>query len=134
MGATAAPWGERIARPRTRAGYRDWLDQDGGVCERLTLPLDDLLLVGLRRREGVDLEALRCPAVEDLLQRWQPFIDKGLLECGAGRWRLRDPEGMALSNQVLVEVLLWWEDHMSAATPSSAEPVRTAPDPQAALG
>ena len=96
--------------------------------------MDDLLLVGLRRREGVDLEALGCPAIEDLLQRWQPFIDKGLLECAAGRWRLRDPAGMALSNQVLVEVLLWWEEQMTAATPSAAEPARTAPDPQAALG
>ena len=27
----------------------------------------------------------------------------------AGRWCLTDPEGMALSNQVLIEVILWWE-------------------------
>ena len=25
------------------------------------------------------------------------------------RWRLSDPEGMAVSNQVLVEVVEWWE-------------------------
>ena len=134
MGATAAPWGQRIARPRTREAYRDWLNQAGEVCERLSLPLDDLLLVGLRRREGVDLEALGCPAIDDLLQRWQPFIDRGLLECAAGRWRLRDPEGMALSNQVLVEVLLWWEEQMTAATPSSAKPAQTALAPRAAQG
>jgi oxygen-independent coproporphyrinogen-3 oxidase len=134
MGATAAPWGQRIARPRTREAYRDWLNQAGEVCERLSLPLDDLLLVGLRRREGVDLEALGCPAIDDLLQRWQPFIDRGLLECAAGRWRLRDPEGMALSNQVLVEVLLWWEEQMTAATPSSAKPAQTALAPRAVQG
>ncbi|AII44044.1 hypothetical protein KR100_11850 [Synechococcus sp. KORDI-100] len=134
MGSTAAPWGERIARPRTRETYRDWLNQGSGSGERRRLPLDDLLLVGLRRREGVNLEALGCPAIGNLLQRWQPFIDRGLLECAAGRWRLCDPAGMALSNQVLVEVLLWWEEQTTAATPSSAEPARTALDPQAALG
>ena len=27
-----------------------------------------------------------------------------------GRWQLRDPEGMSLSNRVMLEVVLWWED------------------------
>ena len=33
----------------------------------------------------------------------------GLMQHVGRRWRLSDPEGMAVSNQVLVEVLEWWE-------------------------
>ena len=134
MGATSAPWGERIARPRTREAYRDWLDHAAEAAQPQDLPLDDLLLVGLRRREGVDLEALGCPALDNLLQRWQPFIEEGLVQCRAGRWCLSDPAGMALSNPVLVEVILWWEEQTGAASPSPAELVQTTACPPAALG
>ena len=129
MGATSAPWGERQARPRTRDAYRVWLDQEAAAVpwRGTGMPLDDLLLVGLRRREGVDLQALGCPAPDQLLKRWQPFIAEGLLVGEAGRWRLSDPEGMALSNRVLVEVLLWWESLSDVdRAPSAPEPPRTA--------
>ena len=126
LGATSAPWGERMARPRTREAYRSWLkDQrqhlDASLLERTatSLPLDDRLLVGLRCHEGVDLWELarrcgwnqrRCsrdlPALE---ARWQPFVEMGLMERFGCRWRLSDPEGMAVSNRVLVEVVEWWE-------------------------
>ena len=109
MGATGAPWGERLARPRTRQAYRAWLNTQPGEHSNAEIPLDDLLLVGLRRREGVDLKALECPQPAALLERWLPFIDDGLLECCAGRWRLTDPKGMALSNQVMVQMLCWWD-------------------------
>ncbi len=99
------------------------------------MPLDDQLLVGLRRREGVDLQALGCPSPDDLLKRWQPFIAEGLLVGEAGRWRLSDPAGMALSNQVLVEVLLWWESLSDVdRAPSAAAPPRTAAVPAAERG
>ena len=126
MGATSAPWGERLARPRTREGYANWLqDQRARLDPSLqsstaaVLPLDDRLLVGLRRHEGVRLreQARACgwseqccdrhlPALEE---RWQEAQQRGLLLQEAGRWRLTDPEGMALSNQVLVELVCWWE-------------------------
>ena len=35
MGATSAPWGQRLARPRTRQGWEEWLaagmEQHGGA-------------------------------------------------------------------------------------------------------
>lgn len=136
MGATGAPWGQRLARPRTRDGYRAWLDAQGPEAEPdpcRPLLLDDLLLVGLRRREGVDLQALECPDQEALLKRWQPFRDRGLLNLEAGRWCLSDPQGMALSNPVLVEVLLWWEDQVSAASPSSSMHRKTSDGHRAVL-
>ena len=52
--------------------------------------------------QGLDADAL--------VRRWQPFVERGLLKQQAGRWCLTDPEGMALSNQVLIEVILWWEE------------------------
>lgn len=133
MGATSAPWGERLARPRTREGYAKWLeDQRARLDPSLqrtmaaVLPLDDRLLVGLRRHEGVHLrdQAKRCgwddhscdAHLPDLEMRWRGAEERGLLVQEAGRWRLSDPEGMALSNQVLVEVVCWWDQLPVALT------------------
>ena len=108
MGATAAPWGERVAHPRTREAYAAWLEADiKHPVSPEGLPVDDLLLVGLRRREGVDLRDLDAA---DLVRRWLPFQEQGVLSKRAGRWCLSDPDGMALSNRVLLEVVLWWEE------------------------
>ena len=127
QGATSAPWGERLARPRTRDGYCSWievqeaegLDSSLVAAQARPLPLDEQLLVGLRCREGVDLEALsrawgwtheQCNALLPSLQaRWQAAVDRGWLELHGRRWQLSDPEGMAISNQILVEMLLWWQ-------------------------
>ena len=38
-----------------------------------------------------------------------PAVQRGLLLEEGERWRLRDPEGLALSNGVLRELLAWWE-------------------------
>ena len=112
MGATSAPWGERLARPRTREGYRAWLASPDDAWVGQGMPADDRLLVGLRRREGVDLSELDVDkaARASLERRWMPFIEAGLLQRRAGRWQLRDPEGMSLSNRVMLEVVLWWEE------------------------
>jgi oxygen-independent coproporphyrinogen-3 oxidase len=116
MGATAAPWGERLARPRTREGYALWVEQltqQGASATTLAaagMPFDERLIVGLRRREGV---ALNAP--EELERRWQPFVEQGLLLREGPRWRLRDPEGLALSNVVLRELLAWWDAQGSGA-------------------
>lgn len=133
LGATAAPWGERQARPRTRAAYAAWLDStEAGVSasgpgleDRLGvppgsaagagMPFDERLLVGLRRREGVNLKALAAAqpidpaALADLRERLQPYERAGLLRIEGPRWRLSDPQGLALSNGVLRECLAWWE-------------------------
>jgi len=149
LGATSAPWGQRLARPRTRAAYADWLVQtspagaaasqpmpspgdgpgegpgDGstrqqGAPTAWGLPFDERLLVGLRRREGVRLVELANqagvtgPELGELLGRWQPFRERGLLLQDGPRWRLSDPEGLALSNGVLRELVAWWEERTAA--------------------
>ncbi|WP_411867756.1 radical SAM family heme chaperone HemW [Vulcanococcus limneticus] len=135
LGATSAPWGERLARPRTREAYGVWLEQQRGavgataeapstaapadeaVASALSgMPFDERVLVGLRRREGVRLERLAAAAglgaaeLAPLLERWRPYRERGLLRAEGGRWRLSDPEGLALSNAVLRELLEWWEE------------------------
>ena len=125
LGATSAPWGERLARPRTREGYATWLGaQPLSAAAGSGMPFDERVLVGLRRREGVRLEHLARSAgispaaLAALQQRWQPFQERGLLINESGRWRLSDPQGLALSNAVLRELLEWWEQHGAALPPS----------------
>ena len=127
MGATAAPWGVREARPRTREGYAAWLEQAETAGSPSTassspppeegMPLDERWMMGFRRREGVRLQA-----PEALRRRWQPFIERGLLIQEGPRWRLRDPEGLALSNAVLRELLAWWEEEGSAVADPPPSP------------
>lgn len=123
MGATSAPWGQRLARPRTREAYAAWLDNPRETECGLGVPLDEQLLVGLRREEGMDLRAFNLsPAqITALEKRWAPFLVDGLMQRRAGRWCLKDPEGMALSNRVLLEVVLWWESQCGAAESSLLE-------------
>ncbi len=126
LGATSAPWGERLARPRTRESYGSWLKEqhvqlDSSLLQdaAASMPLDDRLLVGLRCHEGVDLlDLARCCGWNEwrcsrdlpgLEARWQSYVAQGLMERFGRRWRLSDPNGMALSNQILVEVVEWWE-------------------------
>jgi putative oxygen-independent coproporphyrinogen III oxidase len=128
MGATAAPWGERRARPRTREAYAAWLKVEaeearesvvaatgGSAAAGPGMPLDERWLVGLRRREGINLAPLQAsPALQaplaGLNTRLAPFRRRGLLLVEGGRWRLQDPEGLALSNPVLRELLAWWQE------------------------
>jgi oxygen-independent coproporphyrinogen-3 oxidase len=126
MGATSAPWGERLARPRTRAAYAAWLDglrqgPPDGPGEAAGPSFEERVLVGLRRREGVPLAQLAAHCalpredLEDLTRRWRPWVASGRLLRDGPRWRLSDPEGMALSNGVFRELLLWWEERPSRA-------------------
>jgi putative oxygen-independent coproporphyrinogen III oxidase len=133
MGATAAPGGVRQARPRTREAYAAWLTEQAlpgeasapagaeaqGGSDATAEPgadWEDRWLVGLRRREGVNAEALFAEAglghqdLATLQRRLEPFAQEGLLRLEGPRWRLSDPEGLALSNAVLREFLLWWEE------------------------
>ena len=127
MGATSAPWGERFSRPRTIAGYKKWLDQQQSQLLEKTLfnekskpmPLDELLMIGLRRREGVHLEELaknvgwtqkECDKNLDLLEKfWLKSLEEGSLLKNNGRYFLSDPRGMQISNQILIQMFLWWD-------------------------
>ena len=79
------------------------------------MPADELLLVGLRRREGVNLSrlaahhGLRSEQLAALRRQLAPWEARGLLEVMGPRWRLSDPAGLALSNGVLRELLDWWQ-------------------------
>lgn len=122
MGATAAPRGRRRAHPRTRAGYAEALAAqtvepaehgDGGGEG---MPFDERLMVGLRCREGVNMarlarqENLRASQLEGLRRRLADYERRGLLCIEGPRWRLADPQGLALSNGVLREMLAWWQE------------------------
>ena len=133
QGATSCPWGIRFARPRDLEGYRKWVEEQEINAVEISLDfanakpidLDELLIVGLRRREGVDLEELSemwgwnaCQSrtyFEKLKRRWKKAIDSGLMEQLGQRFFLVNPKGMDMSNQVFVEVILWWESLPKAA-------------------
>jgi len=142
MGATAAPRGQRQARPRTREAYQHWLEQQGAKAARAPAPepdawLEDQLIVGLRRREGIrplDLliaAGLAPPralqALGDLRRRLGLELQRGLVLLEGPRWRLSDPAGLALSNAVLRECLLWWECWRGDAVAGPASPAAPAP-------
>jgi oxygen-independent coproporphyrinogen-3 oxidase len=127
MGATSALGGKRQARPRTREQYAAWIQagawdgelgvgEDGDGPLGAGPPIDELLMVGLRRREGVPLrqmlgqQGLDSQAESELRLRLAAFEQRGLLRVEGGRWRLQDPEGLALSNAVLRDVLEWWQE------------------------
>lgn len=118
MGATGAPRGRRRAHPRTREGYATALAaqvEEPAEAEE-GLPFDERLMVGLRCREGVNLErlarqeSLKPSQLEGLRQRLAGYERRGLLCIEGPRWRLADPAGLALSNGVLREMLAWWQE------------------------
>ena len=132
MGATSAPFGRRLAKPRTREGYGEWVRQ-GGAPERepaRAFPLDEQVLVGLRRREGVNLgallaqEGLGADALAAIQERLAPWIERRCLRIEGARWRLTDPDGLALSSSVLRDFMGWWLEQ-----PGSRESVADASIP-----
>jgi putative oxygen-independent coproporphyrinogen III oxidase len=140
MGATSAPYGIRLARPRTRAAYADWLtepmeqptatatEQPAAEHAGSSMALDELLIVGLRRREGVAMaelahrHGLRNTDLEDLLAQLSDAGCRGLLSIEGGRWRLSDPAGLALSNAVLRVMVGWWEQRAPSIGAAPAPP------------
>ncbi len=127
MGATSAPWGERFTRPRTIAGYKKWVEKQGSQLlegalsseKSKPMPLDEILMIGLRRREGVHLLELarkvgwtekECNKnIKSLEKYWMYYLENGLLLRENGRYFLSDPQGMQISNQVLIQMFLWWD-------------------------
>lgn len=133
LGATSAAGGARLARPRTREAYCAWvaaLEQQTPTrpASPAGLPLDEHLLVGLRRREGVPMAALLAAAglapgrLHELKQLLLHERSQGLVLIEGPRWRLSEPAGLALSNAVLRKLLDWWE--RVGPSPTGAEPPR----------
>lgn len=138
MGAASYVGWHRFARPRTMGEYRMWvaLLEDGGwgqatgydaavkewpakqwAVERV----EDLLMVGLRLREGVSLPRLLARSglgqavgenkARAVLREWEGAVVSRFVERGAavydhsdGWLALTDPEGLLVSNEVISEM------------------------------
>jgi len=76
-------------------------------------------MLGLRVKEGVNIHKLINEQNWDkkkseivltrLLKEWEKFLEGGLLIKRGNRFFLSDPQGMELSNQILVSMFSWWE-------------------------
>ena len=76
-------------------------------------------MLGLRTKEGINLKKLFTEegwdennskkSLSKLLSNWQKFRDYGLLLNEGDRYFLSDPEGMELSNQVIIAMFEWWD-------------------------
>jgi putative oxygen-independent coproporphyrinogen III oxidase len=119
MGAASYGQGQRSSRPRTQQTYRQWLErymEKGGQLEEPLTSVEDQLfetfMVGLRRTQGVNLQALALRFgsiwVEPVVRALQPFQEQGWVQYGSeeGCVQLIDPEGFLFSNQILVAL---WE-------------------------
>ena len=77
-------------------------------------------MLGLRLKEGLDIKALfkdqnwenkkfKSNFIK-LLEEWERFLESGLLVRNGNRFFLSNPEGMELSNQILISMFKWWDD------------------------
>ena len=76
-------------------------------------------MLGMRLKEGVNLQKLineqnwdkkkSVIALTKLLKEWDRFLESGLLVKRGNRFFLSNPQGMELSNQILISMLRWWE-------------------------
>ena len=58
--------------------------------------------------------------VAQLRQRLSAPLEAGWLVIEGARWRLSDPDGLALSNGVLRELLAWWQEQLDGPAPQSS--------------
>tara|TARA_Y100001968_G_scaffold333599_1_gene397536 strand:+ start:31585 stop:32835 length:1251 start_codon:yes stop_codon:yes gene_type:complete len=125
--ATSCPWGKRFTRPKSILGYKKWvLNQELNGPEhslksenKSLIDLDEQILVGLRRREGINLYALfknwgwnkndLDQNMSSLMKEWSQFIASGKLLKQGDRYYLKEPQGMEISNQILINMYRWWE-------------------------
>ncbi len=121
LGATSYVNGQRVARPRRRDAYADWLDryvESGGVLEAEAVTAIDLALesvmLGLRTAVGIDRDLwrseLRQLAGVAAIVRVDRVVDQYeragaiAVETDSTRLRLTDPEGFLRSNSVLSDL------------------------------
>ena len=82
--------------------------------------LDEKIMLGLRLKEGVDIYTLFKEQnwenkkfesnLKKLLVEWERFLESGLLVRKGNRFFLSEPEGMELSNQILICMFRWWDE------------------------
>jgi len=122
MGATSFLGGNRFTRPRTRNEYHAWvetltqeqndLNQDFEVNS--TDQLLETLMLGLRLQEGVNLDAIAqrfgSEKATTIIQTLQPYQEQDWVDWAKldgqqwGQLRLRDPEGLLVSNTILAQL------------------------------
>jgi len=77
-------------------------------------------MLGLRLKEGVDIKEVFKEQnwgnekfesnFSKLLEEWERFLESGLLVRKGNRFFLSEPNGMELSNQVLISMFKWWDE------------------------
>ncbi|MBO6971746.1 MAG: radical SAM family heme chaperone HemW [Prochlorococcus marinus CUG1431] len=128
QGSTSSPWGEKLTRPRISKEYKDWvikqydLNLDSSLINKnfVYQELDEKIMLGLRLKEGIDIyKVFRGQNWENkkfksnlrkLLNKWEIFLESGLLVRKGNRFFLSDPKGMELSNQILISMFKWWDE------------------------
>ncbi len=128
QGSTSSPWGIRFSRPKNIDDYQKWvidqcdnqLDNSLLVNSKKKLDLDEKIMLGLRIKEGINLKKLFIEEGWDednskkymsiLLTSWQKYRDSNLLLNEGDRFFLSDPEGMELSNQIIIDMFNWWDE------------------------
>ena len=127
QGSTSSPWGSMFTRPRISKDYKKWVTEQCEIKLDSSLvnqknshkELDEKIMLGMRLKEGINIHKLineqnwdkkqSKMALTKLLKEWQKFLESGLLIKVGNRVFLSDPEGMELSNQILVSMFRWWE-------------------------
>ncbi len=127
QGSTSSPWGEKFTRPRISREYKEWvirqyefnLDSSLINKEFVYKELDEKIMLGLRLKEGIDIYKVLKEQnwgpikfeinFNKLLEEWERFLESGLLIRNGNRFFLSDPEGMELSNQILISMFKWWD-------------------------
>ncbi len=128
QGSTSSPWGQKLTRPRVSKEYKEWvmgqyklsLDSSLNNIDYLYQELDEKIMLGLRLKEGIDIykffeeqnwENKKLESnLRKLLSKWERFLESGLLVKNGNRFFLSDPQGMELSNQILISMFEWWDE------------------------
>ena len=127
QGATSSPWGEKLTRPRVSKEYKEWVirqyefNLDSSLTNKdfVYKELDEKIMLGLRLKEGIDIYDLFKEQnwenkkfesnIRRLLEEWERFLESGLLVRKGNRFFLSEPQGMELSNQILISMFKWWD-------------------------
>jgi oxygen-independent coproporphyrinogen-3 oxidase len=128
QGSTSSPWGQKLTRPRVSKEYKEWvmgqyklsLDSSLNNIDYVYQELDEKIMLGLRLKEGIDIYKFFEEQNWDnkklesnlrkLLSKWERFLESGLLVKNGNRFFLSDPQGMELSNQILISMFEWWDE------------------------
>ncbi|WP_072619659.1 radical SAM family heme chaperone HemW [Spirulina major] len=107
MGAASYTDGIRFSRPRTRQAYYDWLAagaQRPDAPETASDRLLETLMLGLRLREGVNLDRFTPSEQTQIRATLAPYAAQGWVILGADAIALTDPEGFLFSNTILASL------------------------------